>query len=74
MSVFRVGDWVKIDASVLSGALVDQLGRGRTAEYTGRVVEAPASNRERVRVAVDGGDTLWFDADVLSANPQFSIL
>ena len=73
MRDFRAEDWVCVDASGFGVALVEALGRGCHASYTGRVVEVRG---ERVSVAVDGAETgapMWFDASVLSKNPQISI-
>lgn len=74
MSDFRAGDWVCIDTSSFGDALVETLGRGRYADYTGRVVSVRG---ERVSVAVDGAATLtpmWFDASALSKNPQITLV
>ena len=70
MSDFRAGDWVCIDTSSFGDALVEALGRGRYADYTGRVVDVRG---ERVSVAVDGlsaAAPMWFDALALSKNSQ----
>jgi hypothetical protein len=74
MRNFWAEDWVCIDASGFGVALVEALGRGRYASYTGRVVEVRG---ERVSVAVDGAPItapMWFDASVLSKNPQISLV
>lgn len=70
----KPNDPVRILTEHMPDVLIQTLGRGRNAIYTGMVI---AVNGDRVQVLLDGSDdrALWFDADVLTTNltPQLEM-
>ena len=63
---FKIGDLVRIRTEHLSNVLIQELGSGRLAIYTGKVI---AVKGDRALVLLqDTHRSLWFDADVLTTN------
>ena len=64
--LMKRNDTVRILADRLPAALVEDLGYGRHAVYTGQVI---AVKGKRVQVMLhEPRRSMWFDADVLTTN------
>ena len=61
----KPNDYVRIITDYMPDELIQTLGRGRHAVYTGLVIAVKGG---RAQVLLSDKRALWFDADVLTAN------